>query len=452
MKPNVTLRIGPAKSKDQGIAVLGLYDDSEERVCELDLQYSLLSPLRNRNQSALDFLLLASSIYALDKSFSRDQAEDRWTRQFSLTTPVSAPALWGAARPDLVECLQFLTGDKWTLKFVLQEGPVIGPERSGRRRSSARVPYVGGDAVCLFSGGLDSLVGAIDLLEGSSDRIVLVGHHDGDMGGPFGDQRTLLGRLRAIYPQRISSVFVRVGQMDGSTDITLRARSLLFIALGVFAANAVGPAIPVLIPENGTIALNVPLTPSRRGSCSTRTAHPAYLHRLGAALDRLDLKNPILNPLSLKTKGEVVAQCSNPQLLKEIVHLSVSCAKRSHRREWIRRDAKSCGRCMPCIYRRAALHAAGLDTEVYGIDICADEVDVDGNDQGGSDFRACLSFLRRDSTRDDLSRALLASGSLDVRKLSEYADLVSRAMNEIRSLLLEKSSVRVRRAAELLGR
>jgi hypothetical protein len=447
----VTLRIGATTRKDQGIAALALYDDGDERVCELDLQYSLLSPLRNRNPLALDFLLLASSVYALDKSFSRDAAHDRWTRQFSLTTPVSDQARWRTARPHLVECLQFLTGDSWTLKFSPQTVQVLRPTRTREHRRSATA-QLSGDAVCLFSGGLDSLVGAIDLLEGSTARILLIGHHDGDMGGPFGDQRAILERLRTTYPGRISSVLVRVGQQGGSTEITLRARSLLFIALGVFAASAVGSAVPVVIPENGTIALNVPLTPSRRGSCSTRTAHPDYLHKLHHTLERLGFRSSLLNPLSAKTKGEVVAQCMNQQLVREVVHLSVSCAKRSHRREWIRRDARSCGRCMPCIYRRGALHTIGLDTEVYGIDICADEVDVDGNDEGGSDLRACLSFLRRQPSPDEISRALLASGSLDIRQLRAYADLVIRAMNEIRSLLRDKGKGKIQRAAGLWGR
>lgn len=449
MTPNATLRIGPARRKDQGIATLVLYDDADERVCELDLQYSLLWPLRNRNPIALDFLLLASAVYALDKSFSRDASTDGWTRTFSLTTPVSDQAPWRTARPHLVETLHFLTGDNWALKFTPQNAQVLRPERTRGRRSSASTVQLGGDSVCLFSGGLDSLVGAIDLLESSTARILLIGHHDGDMGGPFGDQRAILGRLRAAYPRRISSVLVRIGQMGGGTEMTLRGRSLLFIALGVFAAGALGSTISVVIPENGTIALNVPLTPSRRGSCSTRTAHPDYLHKLGCALEQLGLRNPILNPLSMKTKGEVVAQCLNPQLLREIAPLSVSCAKRSHRREWIRRNARSCGRCMPCIYRRSALHTIGLDTEVYGIDICSGEVDVDGDDEGSSDLRACLSFLRRKPSPGEISKALLASGSLDIRQLSAYADLVMRAMNEIRSLLQDKGKVKIRRAAGL---
>src|SRR5690606_23096162 len=101
---------------------------------------------------------------------------------------------------------------------------------------------------------LDSLVGVIDWLESNDDgKILLVGHHDGDMAGPFADQRALLAELTSAYPRRISSALIRVGHTNESTDqteITLRGRSLIFVALGLFAASTLGEETPLLIPEN----------------------------------------------------------------------------------------------------------------------------------------------------------------------------------------------------------
>lgn len=439
---NVTLRIGRTERRPHGIASLSLHDDDDGRICELDVQYDLLTPLRNRNPIAVDLLLLAASVYALDKSVSRDRADDAWTRPFALTLPVSDVARWERAHSSLTASLEFLTGDQWSLDFAAQAGPVL---RGGRTRR--RLIPIRGQTVCLFSGGLDSLVGAIDLLEQDAAPIVLVGHHDGDMAGPFSDQKALLQRLRAAYPNRISDVLVRVGQVGGGEDVTLRGRSLLFLSLGVFAASALGPAVPVVIPENGTIAINVPLTPSRRGSCSTRTAHPEYLRCLSAAVGRLGFANAIVNPLGLRTKGEAVAGCRNQRLLRDLVSLSVSCAKRSHKREWVRRTARSCGRCMPCIYRRAALHTIGMDSEIYGLDVCADEVAVDANDEGGSDFRACLSFLRQNLSQQQLATALLVNGPVPISEVTTYAGVVARAMDEVRQLLRDKASETIRRVA-----
>ena len=159
------------------------------------------------------------------------------------------------------------------------------------------------------------------------------------------------------------------------------------------------------------------------------------------------LTNTFENPQETKTKGEAVAKCLNPQLLEETAQISVSCAKRGHTVHWTHRDAKSCGRCMPCIYRRAALHTVGLDSELYGDDICRGEVNLNDKGEKPNDFRACLTFLRRNPTIAEISAMLIANGSLDVRRLPDYAAVVQRAMNEIRTLLRDKAIPDIKRLA-----
>ncbi|HEY3382626.1 MAG TPA: Qat anti-phage system QueC-like protein QatC [Vicinamibacterales bacterium] len=426
---------------------MALYEDGT-RLCTLDIQYSMLRTLRNPNPLALDFLVLASAVYALDKTIVRATAQDGWTRECSLSMPVSDPGRWNAALPELTEAITFLTGDRWRFAFAPLSGQIAFLRRAPRtRHRQVVIPTAALNTVCLFSGGLDSLVGAIDHLEQEGSKLLLIGHHDGDMAGPFSDQRNLIEPLRAAYPQRLRPIFVRIGQAPSGDEITLRSRSLLFIALGMYGASTIGPEVPLLIPENGTIALNFPLTPSRRGSCSTRTAHPYYLEVLGRALRRVGFANRFANPLAGKTKGEVVSYCANPELLARLAPLTVSCAKRSRRGHWKRTTARSCGQCMPCIYRRAALHQAGRDDEVYGNDVCAGEVDVSGEDDAGRDFRACLSLLRRNPSSEEIASTLMASGPLDVSRLTGYASLVQRAMDEIRNLARDKGTAAIQRAA-----
>ena len=309
--------------------------------------------------------------------------------------------------------------------------------------------YARGKVACLFSGGLDSLIGAIDALHESKDRrIALVGHHDPNIGGVEKDQKQLLKALEETYPNQCESIFVGVGNLEKSSEITMRSRSLLFIALGISVASHLGDGTPLLIPENGTIALNVPLTPARRGSCSTRTAHPHYLSLLGQWLTAIGLNHPIDNPLIGKTKGEAVLNCLNIDLLSKIAPQSTSCAKPGHTRWWVRRDADGCGQCMPCIYRRAALHAAGFDNESYGNDICNGEVKVtDPKSEAADDFRACLSFLRKKHSREDVAKMLLATGPLPPLEVLSHADTVVRAMNEIRQLLSDKATHNIQRMA-----
>jgi hypothetical protein len=230
----------------------------------------------------------------------------------------------------------------------------------------------------------------------------------------------------------------------------MRSRSLLFVALGIAAADYLGAGTPLLIPENGTIALNVPLTPSRRGSCSTRTAHPFYLDRLQEWISGVGLNHAIVNPLIGKTKGEAVLECRNGALLNEVFRKSVSCAKTGHVVTWINRSANGCGRCMPCIYRRAALHVAGLDDEVYGVDICRGDVDwTDAKSESADDIRACLSFLLANLSQMDIAKALMANGPLPPLEAIGHAATVQRAMDEIRRLINEKGTVELRNAAGL---
>jgi hypothetical protein len=449
---HITVAVDPRASTLHGFARVTLSTPSGSRTV-LDVDYSTLAAWPDVPEVALDFLFLASAVYAIDKLVERQTSDDNWTRDLEVELPVSRPYLWTSAAEGLDRCLSFLTGDRWAFRFTAlcstlgRPRPGIPPLPPGPNRRKV-------GAVCLYSGGLDSLVGAIDWLESNrDDALVLAGHHDRFVAGPFGDQLRLLDELRPHYPDRIRTLLAQVIQEPPGGETTYRSRSLLFIALGMYAATSLD-GVPLLIPENGTIALNAPLTPSRRGSCSTRTAHPFYLETLRAALRMVGITNEIANPLLMKTKGEVVSRCLNRDLLKKTALLSVSCAKRGHRSTWENRSAQGCGRCMPCIYRRAALHTVGLDVEPYGVDVCSGAVDLDATDHDApNDFRACLSFLRLDLDRRAMASHLMASGRLRLDDLPAYSDVVVRAMDEIRTLLGDKAidAIKLRSGVPPLG-
>ncbi len=449
---NITVTIQSANAT-HGFAPIDLIKDGGQKLCSLDLKYSAFALLPKQGDAALDFFVVAAAVYAIDKLVMREDAKDLWTRDIVLTVPVKDTSKWNAVNADFTRCLSFLTGDIWTLNFTPRKSNLVRPSPAKKRRRSKPLVFPTGDTVSLFSGGLDSLAGVIDWLEANpTKKLLLVGHHEADMPGPFTDQKTLRDKLLAAYPKRLHSVLARVGHTDEGTDdteITLRGRSLIFIAMGIVAASALGASVPLLIPENGTIALNVPLTPSRRGSCSTRTAHPHYLSILSKVLASLGISNPISNPLRSKTKGEVLTACLNKKVLADTARVSVSCAKRGHPRHKTRPSAKHCGRCMPCIYRRAAMHAAGWDDEVYGDDICKGEIDVNAEGERPNDLRACLSFLKQNLPVDEVAALLMASGSLDPHTVDADAAMVLRTMDEIRALLRAKGTNEMKRRASV---
>jgi 7-cyano-7-deazaguanine synthase in queuosine biosynthesis len=321
---------------------------------------------------------------------------------------------------------------------------------SKKRRRLAKVsdtPSEEVTAVCLFSGGLDSLSGAINLLADSTiRRLRLVGHYDSSGAST---QAELFAAVDAEYPGKAELLQVRVSHRPPEAEEnTLRSRSLVFMALGIYAARAAGPEVPLYAPENGLIAINIPLTPSRGGSCSTRTMHPFFLDRLGRILKKLGIVNRIINPFELSTKGECLVTSSNRALLDTLVDKSVSCSHATRKQLWKRRTAevKNCGYCVPCLIRRAALNKAGLDVpSSYGIDVCMGELNISENSESPNDFRAVLNMLNSGKSIGDYKKDMLATAPVD--KLDERAAMLERGFEEIRSLIRQKGSLNIRRAA-----
>jgi hypothetical protein len=127
---------------------------------------------------------------------------------------------------------------------------------------------------------------------------------------------------------------------------------LAFIAFGVLGATALdihqnGDQVDLHVPENGFIGLNVPLTPLRSGSLSTRTTHPIFMAFMQNLIDNLGLRIRLVNPYRLKTKGEMMTECADQALLLKLAPMSMSCGKPG-------RTGCHCGRCLPCLVRRAA--------------------------------------------------------------------------------------------------
>jgi len=400
---------------------------------------------------AIDFLLFSAGVFVADKKVPRRLALDRWTRHFQMSVPVHDPTAWGTATPHLSEALAFLTGDRWDLGW--RHEPIeLRPTTPVERRHV--------DAICLFSGGLDSLVGAINLLEEQPDsRILLVGHYDSSLTP--GVQRRLAAALSTHYgPQRVRLVqallrpaSTRPRQqypLPPGRETTTRSRSIAFLGLGLAAAAAQSSETPLYVPENGFIAVNTPLNDTRLGSCSTRTTHPYFLDRLRQGLQAIGLTNAIINPYLLATKGELLAGCQNGELLTNLASLSVSCAHPEQGR-YEQTGYGNCGYCFPCLIRRSALNTIGLDDpSQYRRDVCSDASFLDGRSARGRDARAVFTALQ--ATADPARAGSLApalSGPLRGQHAKDVVRVYRQGLEELRNLFLAKASVAVRGVAGL---
>jgi len=304
----------------------------------------------------IDLLVLAAHVHAADTRIARwKDSQDGWTREIRLVVPVRDPQLWAAAGPIFERLLGFLTGDRWAIGF-----------RSRPRRFAdlAATPQAGllpprFDHLALFSGGLDSLIGAIDALEAGKTPLFI--SHAGE-GATSDAQNMLQAELISAYRGRdfarirLWMAFAQGLVASSAGEDTTRGRSFLFFSLGVMAGTGLGNPFVLQCPENGLIAINVPLDPIRLGALSTRTTHPFYIARWNQAMAALGIDGRIENPYWDKTKGEMVAGCTNPTLLRGLAATSLSCSSPTKGR-WQGIGVQHCGYCLPCLIRRGSLTA-----------------------------------------------------------------------------------------------
>lgn len=297
---------------------------------------------------AWDLLSIALSVVAADFGAQRKSSPDGWTRELSLEVSVTDPDFWNTQAHALASALAFLTTDRWSLRFV--GGGAPPPD-------VPKPPAMTEECVTLLSGGLDSLVGAIDLVS-AGRRPVAISHV---VRGDAEKQLSFSTRLGGISHVQLN----HNAAVPGDAESSQRARSVIFLAFGAMLATALdaykdGAAVALHVCENGYIAINPPLTDMRIGSLSTRTAHPEFLGRFQDILRSADLKVEIVNPYATKTKGEMLKECRTQDLLRALAAKSTSCGR------FQRFQYTHCGRCVPCQVRRAAFLAWGeRDTTKY---------------------------------------------------------------------------------------
>jgi len=287
--------------------------------------------------------------------------------------------------------------------------------------------------------------------------VLLLGHYDSPLTAKV--QKQLARALVEQYgPKRVRLVQIGVrpaetrlqqyAPLPAGREATTRSRSIIFLSLGLAAASACGSGIPLYVPENGFIALNVPLVGARLGSCSTRTTHPYFIVQLRTGLAAVGLANPIVNPFERLTKGEILNQCRNQLLLRRLACQTVSCAHPDvGRYERIRYG--NCGYCFPCLIRRASLYSIGLDDgQHYTHDVCTEGDLVGGRGTRGRDTRALFAALQSASVSGRLTPLL--SGPLpDKTDLRDMPRMYRQGLEELRSFFMAKSNADVRHIAGL---
>jgi len=308
-----------------------------------------------------DFVEIATYIYCADQAVGRggidvDTFGAKWRREFEFHIPVRCPDFWNSKETlaALSETVDYLTDDFYSFSFYPAKNPP-GFQRYLDFSNSDNSP---GDVqqVMMFSGGLDSLAGAIQEAVVEKRRILLVNHRSTDKLNR--KHAELLGKLKAqagsFTPGHLR---VRVHKdSDITKDYHQRSRSLLYAALGGTVAHLVR-LNSIRFYENGVVASNLPVCAQVVGSRATRTAHPRVLAGFQKLLS-LVAGSPfeITNPFLWTTRGEAIKRILDAGC-GELIEPSMSCAH-----TWqISNEHTHCGLCSQCIDRRLGMIVAGAE-------------------------------------------------------------------------------------------
>lgn len=388
------------------------------------------------SETSIDLALFSLALTAADTRIARRiHAQDSWSRELGLDVPVSNPALWRGVEPLLAKMLNFLTGDRWALQFRARPSAY-----SQLSAPSTKLRLGSPLEVCLFSGGLDSFIGAIDLCADGKAPLLISHYWDGETSKSQTHCREALeGQYSSLG---IRHVRARIGFRHnvlgtGSSENTLRGRSFLFFSLAVLAGDALGGDQTVHVPENGLISLNVPLDPLRLGALSTRTTHPYYMARFNELLAALGLKVKLVNPYAFSSKGEMIRECRDQSFIAKEAANTMSCSSPAKAR-WQGETPRHCGYCVPCLIRRASMLAGfGNDATDYLIpDLKARDLNsTKAEGMHVRSFQRAITRLRKHPAKANLDIHL--SGPLidHPDRLADYEKVYRTGIAEVEALL-----------------
>jgi 7-cyano-7-deazaguanine synthase in queuosine biosynthesis len=311
----------------------------------------------------MDWLEIHSALFAADRAAPRDPGLD-WNRSIELHIPVRYPDYWGNFTAAFEDIFASLTYDRLALHFHAGQNFADPP----RQRQH---PFAQSDCIALLSGGMDSFVGALELITPDKKPLFLAASGSGATNGAQSDVFKVIEGLDSSR-ELLKLIARRVNSNFPGDEQSQRSRSFLFVSTAALVAVASGFE-DVYVNENGIMAVHVPLTAARHGSFSTRTATPRVLDQMGRlATDALGARVTVKNLLLGMTKGDVAKRASDHGHASAVKR-TISCWAISHTRT-------HCGHCAPCILRRIACLQHSIDDVDYELDVLNDLAALDKDD------------------------------------------------------------------------
>lgn len=348
-----------------------------------------------------DLLEIAGYIYAADRSISRGAIDSleyhNWARNLHFVLKVRDLKFWKQKSTSklLSEALLFVSGDnKIDFTFVgggkdigqlnLFDAEGIIPEKNKK------------ETIALFSGGLDSLAGVLNILETTNSDVILVSHRANH--GTTNTQNGIHAKLEKDYPNRIKYYPFHCN-LKGirAPEETQRTRIFLYSSIA-FALAKIFNESEINIFENGITSINFSKRADLINARASRTTHPKTLFHLKNFFSHISEDTFQINhPFLFKTKTEIF-QIIHAYKKHNYINSTVTCTK-TFQKFNNNSSATHCGGCSQCIDRRFAAFASHLEKfdAIYNFEISRDSFLLDDAKTHLCDYIKLASNFSNDS-------------------------------------------------------
>lgn len=336
---------------------------------------------------ALDALDLARATNFADRYSIRSPRNSTEPRDIKMRLPVREANRW---TPGVIarytRALNFGTQDNWAVEVVPKASRP--PLQQSAIFKQAQLTPLSSARVSLFSGGLDSVAGA--LLRGYDEPV--------DMHVLVAATGPTLNKMQDDIYEQMNSLFRQQGvktRFEGTTfatqirkqakykelflcdpdEYSQRSRGALFLTLGAVTAMSLN-LTSFEVYENGVGAINLPFTNAAIGADGSRAMHPLFLAYMQEFFSLLfDQPITIQAPFLDDTKGQMCQRLAELRL-DAVVEKTVSCEYHGTAAQGkkLRLDDREvgepvsvphCGICTSCLLRRASTTYAGMADGPY---------------------------------------------------------------------------------------
>ena len=304
----------------------------------------------NWDERVFDAFVLAAAVQFCDHTKARSSV--RWGRDIELRIPVHDLAHWRtvAVSGALHTALEFLTGDRWHVKFTARNKP-----EHAIRQSNFELPD-GSRVIIPYSDGLDSFVVAGLLEREHKHKLIRV------RLGPRSLDRKLPMNQRipfATVPYRVRF------DKKSSVETSARSRGFKFALLSGIAAY-LSDTSNVIMPESGQGALGSVLVPVGQAYEDYRN-HPLFTDLMEAFMlalfgHKVRYKYPRLWHTKAETLAAFIDTYPDGHHWGHHWAETRSCWQ-GPRQVSVSGQLRQFGICAACMLRRMSVHAVGATEE-----------------------------------------------------------------------------------------